>query len=948
MRHDAMTGLLEGKRSFRDLVDLKRMRAIFEKFSAATGFTIRFLDHPGMTTLIAAGRRDLCTEFHGGCPVCEDVCLKSDKRLTDRLCARGETLIGTCDHGLSYCAAPVVINGEQIATITAGQVLLREPDPEFFKKRAALHGLDERQYPKALKEVPVASEEKLRGLTGYLGEVVSLMAEQGRSRLELEEKSEILEEMIVANEVTRNALKTSEAKYRALFDNAGAGIFIADVLTEKLLDVNKRAEALTGRSREELIGLDRALLHPRDQSEYYRQHFKKHISDGTVTSSDALIERKDGVRVPVQISATVVEIGGRKVIQGLFEDISERKRMEDALKLSELKFRDLAETLPDLVWETDESGACSYVSPKIRDLLGFEAGEALGKSPAIFIFGEEGEAQNGLKDALQKKTPFRNIEREVRHKDGRLLALESSGNPVFGPDGRYRGYRGVTRDITARKRLEDENELKAMLLDTVKDAIYMHDRGGQIVYANEAAYAQLGYTEEEMRDVSFQQLLAPESAARFAEQTESTIKLGKAVFESEHLRADGGIMPAETHAHALELDNETFIMRVVRDITDRKQAERALKESEEKFRVTFENAPIGMCLTDTEGRILTANGALCAAGGYSMEEILHMSSSDFTHPDDLAFSREWMRRIVAGKSAPASIEKRYIGKDGRVISALVSASLLKRAHGTPMGVIIALQDITARKEAERAQRELMKELENTNAEITQFNSLIAHDLQEPLRMVRSYSQLLERRLAGKLDPEGAEFLGYVMNGGRLMQKMLEDLMTYMRAGASPEVLQEVDMALVVDQVLLLLKGPIDDAKAAVTCGSLPVVAADRAQMTHLVQNLVSNALKFRGPQAPRIAISCEASDGEYVFKVSDNGIGIAPQFSRRVFKIFQRLHTREKYPGTGVGLALCKKIIENHCGRIWVESEPGKGSDFYFSLPKRAAGPAGEEEAQDA
>ncbi len=622
-------------------------------------------------------------------------------------------------------------------------------------------------------------------------------------------------------------------------------------------------------------------------------------------------------------------------------ELAERKRMEHDLRLSEQKYKSLAETLPDLIWETDEAGACVYISPKVKDLLGCEAREALGKNLTRIICAGDEAAAGRLAASMLNRKSFRDLESATAHKDGRERVLESSGNPVFGEAGRFAGYRGISRDITERKRLEGENELKATLLDSVKDAIYLHDPEGRIVYANEAAYGQQGYTEEGMNDINFRQLLTPASAAEFAAHTKYALEQGKAVFGSEHQRADGGIMPAETHAHALELDGEKFVLRVVRDITERKQAERALRESEEKFRVTFESAPVGMCLADTEGRILTANGAMCSILGYSMGELLHRGFPEFAHADDKASVLKWLPRIVNGGPAPRSLELLFTGRDGRLISAEVSAAGFRHSPGGQPGLIIALQDITERKENDRAQRKLMKELQSTNSEIMQFNSLIAHDLQEPLRMVRSYSQLLEKRLAGKLDGAAQEFLGYVINGGKLMQKMLEDLMYYLREGANPEELQEVDLDKVMGQVLFLLKSSIEETKASVTCARLPVVIANKSQMMHLMQNLVGNAIKFRRDEPPRVSVTCEAAQGEYIFKVSDNGIGVDPKFSERVFKIFQRLHSREEYPGTGVGLALCKKIVENHGGRIWLESAPGKGTAIYFSVARRSPVPEG-------
>jgi|GEM_PF-1300842 len=921
--------LEDAERSVKDLAALDKLRAGFELFSRATGLNVGLLEHPGGEVLIEAGRGGICSEFHRSCPASRENCAKGSSRLIGSLDGSVGTAVATCECGLTDCAAPIIINGKYAADLVAGQFLLREADAERFKKQAALYGFDEGEYLKALAEVPVVPEEKVRDMAAFLGAVTSLVAEQGRR--------------LADGAAAETSLRESAAGYRALFENANAAIFIADVRTETILDANRRAEWLTGRTRGELRGMDWAKLHPPDQAEYYTQLFREHALDGSSILPEALVERKDGTRLPVRISATVLELGGRKVIQGQFEDISARKRIETELKLSEQKYRDLTEAIPDLVWETDENGSYTYVSPRFKEILGYETGEAVGKSPFAFIAETgEGEELEGFGYCLLKKLPFRNIEHPSRHKDGRTRVLESSGNPFFDETGRYKGYKGLTRDITDRKRLEDEHEMKAMLLDSVKDAVFLHDLEGRIVYANEAAYAQLGYAEDAMSNMMFQRLLTPESAKEFARQTQYAVSRGKAVFESEHVRTDGGVMPAETQAHALELDGEKFVLRVVRDVSERKLTEKALKESEERFRVTFENAPLGMCLTDEKGKIQAANSALCSISGYSRGEILNHNFMEFIHPEEAGLTSEWLLSLLEGTHpVSGTVEHRYLGRADCVINMEISASVLRHAHGAPVGLIMALKDITGRKEAERAQRQLLKELEKTNAEISQFNSLIAHDLQEPLRMVRSYSQLLEKRLEGKLDPKGAEFFNYVMNGGKLMQKMLEDLMTYLHEGTNPEMLQDVDLNEVMAQVLSLLSSSICANQVTVACGKLPVIVADKAQMTHLLQNLVGNAIKFRGSAPPRVSVSCEAGENADVFSVADNGIGIAPQFLERVFKIFQRLHTREEYPGTGVGLALCRKIVENHGGRIWANSEPGKWTAISFSIPRRA-GAAGE------
>jgi signal transduction histidine kinase/heme-degrading monooxygenase HmoA len=231
-------------------------------------------------------------------------------------------------------------------------------------------------------------------------------------------------------------------------------------------------------------------------------------------------------------------------------------------------------------------------------------------------------------------------------------------------------------------------------------------------------------------------------------------------------------------------------------------------------------------------------------------------------------------------------------------------------------------------------QERTQELIRSNRDLEQFAYVASHDLQEPLRMVVSYLQLLERRYAGKLDSDADEFIGYAVDGARRMQRLINDLLAYSRVGRAGAQLRQVDVSAVVDRAVRALTAAIEEAGAVVTREHLPAVWADEGQLAQLFQNLIANAIKFRGEQPPRIHVSAETSEREVVFAVRDNGIGIAPEYRERIFVIFQRLHGRGEYPGTGIGLALCKKIAEWHGGRIWVESEVGSGSTFYVALPQ--------------
>jgi light-regulated signal transduction histidine kinase (bacteriophytochrome) len=244
-------------------------------------------------------------------------------------------------------------------------------------------------------------------------------------------------------------------------------------------------------------------------------------------------------------------------------------------------------------------------------------------------------------------------------------------------------------------------------------------------------------------------------------------------------------------------------------------------------------------------------------------------------------------------------------------------------------------DITERKRAQAVLRAAYDELARSNAELQQFAYVASHDLQEPLRMIGSYTQLLERRYGDKLDQDAHEFMDFIVDGATRMKQLIEDLLAYSRVGTRGRELRPVQAQAVLDKALVNLRAALEQSGATVTRDPLPEVNADDTQLAQLLQNLIANAIKFRKKdEAPRIHVGAEDAGDEWRFSVADNGIGIEPQYFDRIFLVFQRLHTQDEYPGTGIGLAICRKVVERHRGRIWVESAYGKGSAFRFTFPK--------------
>jgi light-regulated signal transduction histidine kinase (bacteriophytochrome) len=244
-------------------------------------------------------------------------------------------------------------------------------------------------------------------------------------------------------------------------------------------------------------------------------------------------------------------------------------------------------------------------------------------------------------------------------------------------------------------------------------------------------------------------------------------------------------------------------------------------------------------------------------------------------------------------------------------------------------------EIQERTRAEQAVRSVARELARSNEDLQQFAYVASHDLQEPLRAVAGYVGLLQRRYPEKMDERGQHYIEAAMDGAIRMQQLIEDLLAFSRVQTKGKTFAATDLNAALDRALLNLQVTIHENKAEVSRAPLPTLRVDAPQIAQLFQNLIGNGIKFRSDEDPRIHIGAENRDGQWIFSVGDNGIGMEPQYYDRIFQIFQRLHTRKQYPGTGIGLAICKKIVERHGGKIWVESEPGKGSTFYFTLPEK-------------
>jgi PAS domain S-box-containing protein len=517
------------------------------------------------------------------------------------------------------------------------------------------------------------------------------------------------------------------------------------------------------------------------------------------------------------------------------------------------------------------------------------------------------------------RTPLQ-LEYRLRRKDGAYITVESKGHFVLDSTGNATHMVGFVVDITARKQAEEDRARLAAIVESSEDAILSKTLDGVILSWNTSAERLYGYTAVEIigQPVS---LLAPPEQLEEMQRILEQLRQGERVehYETVRRKKDGTRIAISLTVSPVKNAAGQVIgaSAIARDITARKQAEEALRESEDRFRALVNAAPAMVWAATPDGTMSFVTDRWLQYCGLRAEQLARDWPQLVLHPDDYErYVTQWTQALAQGTLY--EIEVRNRRHDGEYRWFLTRAVPARTATGRIIGWYGTTLDIHDRK--------LLED------ELRQFSYIVAHDLNEPLRTIGTFVHLLARRYQGKLDATADEYITFVTDSAQRMQQMILDLLTYTRTGGQDLTLAPVDCEALLARVLIELQGAITESGATITHDPLPIVQGDAARLGQVLQNLIGNALKFRGEAPPQIQVSAQHEDHHWRFSVRDNGIGIDPRHAERIFQVFQRLHTRQEYAGTGIGLAICKKIIERHGGRIWVESRPGEGSIFYFTI----------------
>jgi PAS domain S-box-containing protein len=765
-----------------------------------------------------------------------------------------------------------------------------------------------------------------------------------------------LQNVTARKEAERKLSETSE-NMQAILDNTTAVVYLKDTEGRYML-VNREFEALFGVTRDEAIGRDDTQLFPGEIGEGLRANDLRVMHEELPLELEEVIPVGDRARTYLSIKFPLLDSSRRPyAVCGISTDISERKLAEQALRASEQHFREIVNTTHEAFVSMNESGRIIAWNPEAETTFGWSEHEALGRDLVATIIParHRGGHQRGLQQFLGTgHSPFlnRRLEIEALHRDGHEFPVEMTTTAVR--VGRRYAFNSFLHDISERKQAEQALRRLADIIEASGDAIFATTVGGEITSWNAGAEQLYGYSDEEATGAPLRMLLAPERAPHDFEALKRAlngVRLGD--YETEALRKDGTHVPVSLSISPIRGSSGALVGAsvIARDRTARKRAEEALREVQEAFRTAFEDAPIGMALFSIDpaqdGQLLQVNSSLCDITGYSADELLHTSLHAVTHPLDQEEELALAEDLLTGRIRNYQLEKRFVRRDGTPVWAMHNVSTVHDATGRLLYGIAQVQDITERKRAEErlahVAAELEKravELERSNADLAQFAYVASHDLSEPLRMVSSYVQLLERRYGGRLDGDAHEFIEFAVDGVNRMQRLIDDLLAYSRVGTSEYELEPVDLAALVEDTLKGMRATVTESGAEVTHDGLPTVVGDPGQLRQLFQNLISNGIKFVKDGPPRIEVSAERDGREWRFAVADNGIGIDPHHADRIFEVFKRLHGRDAYPGSGIGLSICKRIVERHHGRIWVEQKVGGGSRFCFTMPAVEEGTA--------
>jgi two-component system, sensor histidine kinase and response regulator len=762
---------------------------------------------------------------------------------------------------------------------------------------------------------------------------------------------------ITVQESAEEALRASEEQFRQVAECICEAVFVSTPEPKQVTYVSPAYDEIWGRERQEIYGRPEAWvesIHPED-----RERARAAINAGqqhAPTDTEYRIERPDGSIRWIRNRTFPVHGADGKCcrVVGIAEDTTARVRAEQALEESDAKYRLLVTNLPEVVWTLDAAGSFTFISRRIQDLSGYSLEEFQRHGASLFLNcihpDDVGRVKTALERLFARGEPY-SVECRLRRKTGEWIWIHDRAVATYEKDG-VRHADGLLSDITARKRAEEQLQMNQYAVEQASDSIYWVGPDGRILYANRAACKSLGRTREEVLALTIPDIDPNVPVKAWDAMWQQLKARGALSLESHHVSKDGRKFPVEVNATSLEFGGKEYNLAFVRDITARKQAEDALKHSEEQYRLLFERNLAGVFRASAEGRILECNDACAHILGYaSLDELQGMSLSDFfCDAEDLASSA---RQLTEHKEL---INREVLLKreDGSTVWALANVSLIE--HQEPKAIFGTFIDANELKRAEAESRRAKEAAEAANRAKSEFLANMSHEIRTPMNGIIGMTELA---LETDLNNEQREYLTMVKASADSLLRVINDILDFSKIEAGKLEVDTVDFDIIelLEETEKGLALQAHEKGLELTCEIAPGVprylSGDPIRLRQVLTNLLANAIKFT--QQGEVALGIDApsfEDGSVWlhFAVRDTGIGIPKEHQAGIFAPFSQADTSmtRKYGGTGLGLTISTRLVEIMKGRIWVESEAGKGSQFHFTAQLGIAGKSAGTSAKDA
>ncbi len=769
--------------------------------------------------------------------------------------------------------------------------------------------------------------------------------------LELSVIAAALAEEIDERKIVQENLRVREERFQLATRATNDVIWDWDLTTNDLL-WNHNFQKLFGYSVEE-IGTDvtswTSRLHADDLRGVEESvHHAIESGEQSWAGEYRFRRRDDSYAFVTDRGFIVYDKSGKPVrMVGSMMDITERRQIEEALRQSELKFRSVTESANDAIVAADSKGNIISWNNGAKRIFGYTDEEALNKPLTVLMpevyreahrLGMERYNQTGEAHVIGKTVELIGL-----RKDSSEFPLELS--LTSWTTGKERFYSGIIRDITERKRAENALEEAARreraMIDNALDVICTVDAEGRFASVSPACFKVWGYQPEELVGRKYIDLVLPEDIPKTNEVAAKIISGEELTnFENRYRHKNGTFISTIWTSHWSE--SEQLMFAVAHDNTERKLAEEKLIH----LSSIVESSDDAIISTDLDSIIISWNNGAERLHGYAAEEVIGKNILLLFPPGREDEESGIMERIRRGESVD-HYETVRVKKDGRLTDMSLTISPIKTAAGEITGASKIARDITERKRAEEELKDFAAQLKRSNAELQDFASVASHDLQEPLRKVQAFGDRLKTKCGDALSDDGRDYLERMQNAAGRMQTLITDLLTFSRVTTQAQPFVPVDLRRVTNEVLSDLETRIETTNGTIEIGELATIDADPTQMRQLLQNLIGNALKFNRPGVPPIvkiggqichnfaADKVEPAGATYCLTVEDNGIGFEDKYVEKIFKVFQRLHGRSEYEGTGIGLSVCRKIAERHGGSITATSVPNEGTTFTVILPDK-------------